>query len=118
MPEPAAAPPNPYSNMASMPGPMPPPKKDADVEELMKGFHGIFKALKKMEAMNPALAEKLTVAKKAMKDAVANVLKGDPSTLDDKDDSTPDATPPPADASSNTATPPPDVATTGSNTAT
>jgi len=116
MPEPAAAPPNPYSNMASMPGPMPPPKKDADVEELMKGFHGIFKALKKMEAMNPALAEKLTVAKKAMKDAVANVLKGDPSTLEDKDDST--SEPPPADASSNTATPPPDVATTGSNTAT
>ena len=117
MPEPAAAPPNPYSNMASMPGPMPPPKKDADVEELMKGFHGIFKALKKMEAMNSGLIPKLTAAKKAMKDAVADVLKGDPSTLDDKDD-TSDATPPPADASSNTATPPPDVATTGSNTAT
>ena len=116
MPEPAAAPPNPYSNMASMPGPMPPPKKDADVEELMKGFHGIFKALKKMEAMNSGLIPKLTAAKKAMKDAVADVLKGDPSTLDDKDDST--SEPPPADASSNTATPPPDVATTGSNTAT
>jgi len=114
MPEPAAAPPNPYSNMASMPGPMPPPKKDADVEELMKGFHGIFKALKKMEAMNSGLIPKLTAAKKAMKDAVADVLKGDPSTLDDDKD----VTPPPADASSNTATPPPDVATTGSNTAT
>jgi hypothetical protein len=107
------APPNPYSSMAAMPGPMPAPKKDANVEELMKGFHGIFKALTKMEAMEPGLSAKLAEAKKSMKDAVANVLKGDPSTLDDDKDAPPadssapppptPAAAPPGDAQSNTA---------------
>jgi hypothetical protein len=88
-----------YQGMASMPGPMP-PKKDDNTEELMKGFHGIFKAMSKMSAMNPALDKDFAAAKAAMKNAFANVLKGDPATLDgdDKKDVPPpsnDATPPP-----------------------
>jgi hypothetical protein len=86
---------------------MPPSKKEPNTEELMKGFHGVFKALKKMEAMEPGLKPKLTEAKKAMKDAVADVLKGDTSGLDDDDSSSTSTTgsePPPA-AESNTGTP-------------
>jgi hypothetical protein len=72
----------------------------------MKGFHGIFKALKKIEAMEPGLKPKLTEAKKAMKDAVANVLKGDTSGLDDDDSSSSTAPPePPPAAESNTGAP-------------
>ena len=86
---------------------MPPSKKEPNTEELMKGFHGVFKALKKMEAMEPGLKPKLTEAKKAMKDGVADVLKGDTSGLDDDDSSssTPSSEPPPAAAESNTGTP-------------
>lgn len=91
------APPNPYQSMATMPGPMP-PKKDDNTEELMKGAHGVFKALSKMEEMKPALKAKFTIAKTAIKEAFAEVLKGDPSTLDS------DAPPPPSDNN----TPPPD----------
>lgn len=93
------APPNPYQSMATMPGPMP-PKKDDNTEELMKGVHGVFKALAKMEEMKPALKAKFTIAKSAIKEAFADVLKGDPSTLD-SDTATP---PPPSDNN----TPPPD----------
>lgn len=82
-----------------MPGPLP-PKKDDKTEELMKGFHGIFKLLSKMEEKNPGLSKDLGKAKDAMKNAVANVLKGDPSTLDADDK----AVPPPSDDN----TPPPD----------
>ena len=87
---------------------MPPAKKEPNTEELMKGFHGIFKALKKMEGLEPGLKPKLTEAKKAMKDAVADVLKGDTSGLDDDDSAssaTPSSEPPPAAAESNTGTP-------------
>ena len=85
---------------------MPPSKKEPNTEELMKGFHGVFKALKKMEAMEPGLKPKLTEAKKAMKDAVADVLKGDTSSLDDDDSSSSTAPPePPPAAESNTGTP-------------
>lgn len=83
-----------------MPGPMP-PKKDDKTEELMKGFHGIFKLMSKMEEKNPGLSKDLGKAKEAMKNAVANVLKGDPSTLDADGKDTP---PPPSDDN----TPPPD----------
>lgn len=85
--------------MAAMPGPMPPKASD-NTEEIMKGFHGIFKAMTKMESMNPGLAVKLAEAKKAMKDAVANVLKGDPSSLDSDSDAPagPDASSPAPDA--------------------
>lgn len=92
----AGAPPNPYQTLGSMPGPMPPKKKD-NTEEIMKGCHGVFKALSKMEEMNPGLKKNFDKAKDAIKDAVANVLKGDPSTLD--------AEPPPP--ASNDSTPPP-----------
>lgn len=114
MPE-TGAPPNPYQNLASLPGQMPPSKKEPNTEELMKGFHGIFKALKKMEAMEPGLKPKLTEAKKAMKDAVADVLKGDTSGLDDDDSSSSStsSTPATTPAESNTgepASPPPTTA--------
>ena len=81
-----------------MPGPMP-PKKDDNTEELMKGVHGVFKALAKMEEMNGKLKPAFAKAKAAIKDAFADVLKGDPSTLDS------DAPPPPSDNN----TPPPDA---------
>lgn len=84
---------------------MPPSKKEPNTEELMKGFHGIFKALKKMEGMEPGLKPKLTEAKKAMKDAVADVLKGDTSGLDDDDSSSSSSTTTPPPAESNTGTP-------------
>lgn len=96
MAAPASAPPNPYSSLASMPGPVPAKKKD-DTEELMKGCHGVFKALSKMEDMNAGLKKDFAKAKEAIKNAVANVLKGDPSTLEE-------APPPP----SNDSTPPPE----------
>jgi hypothetical protein len=95
-----SAPPNLYSSMASMPGPMP-AKKNDDTEELMKGFHGIFKLMAKMEEKRPGLSKKLAIAKNAMKDAVASELKGDPSTLDETD------TPPPPPSDDNTPPPPP-----------
>ena len=110
----ATTPPNPYSSMAAMPGPMP-PKKDDKTEELMKGMHGVFKALNKMDTMAGAGSSKeIAAAKKSLKDFVANVLKGDPSTLD-ADDSA--AAPPPDPAASNTATPPPDNGPAASNAA-
>ena len=83
-----------------MPGPMP-AKKNDDTEELMKGFHGIFKLMAKMEEKRPGLSKKLAIAKNAMKDAVASELKGDPSTLDETD------TPPPPPSDDNTPPPPP-----------
>lgn len=92
------APPNPYQSMATMPGPMP-PKKDDKTEELMKAAHGVFKAMSKMDEMSGGSSADLAKAKKSLKDYVANVLKGDPSTL--AEDSAP---PPPSDNN----TPPPD----------
>jgi hypothetical protein len=108
MPADTGAPPNPYSNMAAMPGPMPPPKKDDKAEEVMKGMHGVFKALSKMDAMaGTGGAKEIAAAKKSLKDFVANVLKGDPSTLEDDGDK---AAPPPPTTETTAATPPPDPA--------
>ena len=99
----SSAPPNPYSSMAAMPGPMP-PKKDDKAEQAMKAFHGIFKAMSKVEELYPGLGKDFGTAKEAMKNGFANVLKGDPTTLDDTK-----ATPPPP--SDDTTTPPAPPAT-------
>lgn len=96
----AGAPPNPYQSMASMPGPLP-PKKDDKTEELMKGAHGVIKALNKMDEMSGGGSKEISACKKSLKDYVANVLKGDPTTLEDSGDK---KTVPPA---SNDNTPPP-----------
>jgi hypothetical protein len=85
--------------MASMPGPLP-PKKNDKTEELMKGAHGVIKALNKMDEMSGGSSKEIAACKKSLKDYVANVLKGDPSTLEDeKKETVPpasdDNTPPP-----------------------
>ena len=95
----ASAPPNPYQSITSMPGPLP-KKKDDKTEELMKGAHGIIKAVNKMDEMSGGGSKELAALKKNLKDYVANVLKGDPSTLEDeKKETVPpasdDNTPPP-----------------------
>ncbi len=111
MPEPSSAPPNPYQSLATMPGAPPAaPKQEANTEELMKGFHGILKALRKMEDMEPKLSPKFAQAKKLLKEAAADALGPSSSGLDDDDSSSstgstpPAETPPPPDAG---ATPPP-----------
>lgn len=83
---------------------MPTPKKKVseDDEELNKGFHGIIKAMNKMVDLKKELKPKFAEAKKAIKDAYADVLKGDASSLDEDDAS---GTPAPPPAESNTGTP-------------
>jgi hypothetical protein len=89
---------------------MPPAKKDDKAEEVMKGMHGVFKALSKMDAMaGTGGAKEIAAAKKSLKDFVANVLKGDPSTLEDDGDKGA-APPPPPTTETTAATPPPDPA--------
>ena len=83
-----------------MPGPVP-PKKDDKAEQAMKAFHGIFKAMSKVEELYPGLGKDFGTAKEAMKQGFANVLKGDPSTLDDKP-----AAPPPSDDNTTPPAPP------------
>ena len=86
---------------------MPPQKgkPSEEDEELMKGFHGIIKAMNKMVGMKKELKPKFAEAKAAMKEAFADILKGDPSTLDDDDSSSSTAPPEPPPAG---APPPPD----------
>lgn len=93
---PVTAPPNPYSTLASMPGPAPAAKKKNDkMEELMKGAHGVIKALNKMDEMSGGGSKEIASCIKNLKDYVANVLKGDPSTLDEEKK---EEVPPPAEA--------------------
>jgi hypothetical protein len=89
-----------------MPGAPPAAKPEADTTELMKGFHGIFKAMDKMVEMSDKLAPGFAEAKKALKKAAADALGAGASSLDDSSDSS-SATPPPA------GTPPPPDAGAG-----
>lgn len=105
MAEAASAPPNPYQSLATMPGAPPAAKPEADTTELMKGFHGIFKAMDKMLEMSDKLGPGFAEAKKALKKAAADALGAGASALDDSSaDSS--ATPPPAGTP-----PPPDAGT-------
>lgn len=56
--------------------------KDPD-EELLKGFQGIFKVMKKMAEMKPELNEKFGPIKEQFKSAIVDVLKKDPKTVDE-----------------------------------
>ena len=109
MPEPTSAPPNPYQSLATMPGAPPAAKPEANTTELMKGFHGIFKAMDKMLEMSDKLGPGFAEAKKSLKKAAADALGAGASALDDSSDSSstpPAGTPPPPDAGAGAPPPP------------
>lgn len=57
-----------------------PAGKDPDAE-ILKGFHGIFKVLEKMEGMKPGLAEKFVPVREQLKSAIVEVLNKDPKQI-------------------------------------
>jgi hypothetical protein len=93
-----------------MPGAPPAAKPEANTTELLKGFHGIFKAMDKMQEMSDKLTGPFTKIKKDMKEAAAAALGPGASALDDSSDSSaappPAGTPPPPDAGAGAPPPP------------